>query len=787
MQNYLWFDQINLAALADVGGKNASIGEMISNLSKMGVKVPYGFATCTEAFHDFLVNNGLDKEIEVILDKCNTDNVSDLQNAGSKIRNKILSAEFTKEFTDDIAKAYGELVEKCREGATFAVRSSATAEDLPTASFAGQQETFLNISGLDNILSKIKKVYASLFNDRAISYRVHHGFKHIETGISVGIQQMIRSDLSVGGVMFTIDTESGYEGAIYITSSYGLGEAVVGGLVNPDEFYVDKYILGKGKYPIIRKNKGTKKIKVVYTDEDGVKSVDVPKSEQNNFSLTDKDIQELASLALTIESHYGMPMDIEWAKDGLTNELYILQARPETVESNKSKNLKIEKYILKSKGDLLISGRSVGSKIGYGKVKILTSLDDMNLFQLGDVLVADMTDPDWEPIMKKASAIITNRGGRTCHAAIIARELGIPAVVGTENATQILKQDQLVTVSCAEGDGGKIYADKLDYVISSHELSNLPKVPVNIMLNVGNPDNAFNCHNLPIGGVGLARLEFIINNNIGIHPNAILNISELSDELRGEIHTRCAGYSSPRDFYQQKLIEGISTIASVFRTKPVIVRMSDFKSNEYANLIGGDQFEPNEENPMIGFRGAARYVAPSFKECFEIECKAIKFVREEMGLDNIQVMIPFVRTVSEAEEVLELMKNFGIEKGKNGLKVIMMCEVPSNVILADTFLQHFDGFSIGSNDLTQLTLGLDRDSSKVAYLFDERNLAIKNMLEMAIASCKKANKYIGICGQAPSDYIELAKWLTQQGIESISLNPDSVVSTIMELAETNKE
>ncbi len=789
MQNYLWFNKVNMDDVAIVGGKNASLGEMISKLFEVGVDVPFGFATTAEAFQKFMSDNGIDKEVGKILQDFDVNDISKLQKVGKKIRDMIVGSDFNKDFVDDISQAFKELLDRSGDNTTFAVRSSATAEDLPTASFAGQQETFLNVAGLDNILIKIKEVYASLFNDRAISYRVHHKFNHIDVAISVGIQQMVRSDLAVSGVMFTLDTESGYQGVAYITASYGLGESVVSGAVNPDEFYVDKKILANNKPAIIRRIKGTKKTKIVYSpDEENsdISTVDVSPGDQKKFSLSNKDITELASLAVKIEKHYKRPMDIEWAKDGLTDKLFILQARPETVESNRAKDVKIEKYILKEKSDILVLGRSVGNKIGSGKLRILTGANDMHSLEEGDVLVADMTDPDWEPIMKKSSAIVTNRGGRTCHAAIIARELGIPAVVGTENATKILKNRENVTISCAEGDEGKVYAGKLDYSINTHILSMLPEIPVDIMLNLGNPDNAFNCHNIPNAGVGLARLEFVINNMIGIHPNAILNIDEMSDDVKSKIFDKSLGYSSPRNFYEQKLIEGIATIASVFYPKPVIVRMSDFKSNEYANLIGGEQFEPNEENPMIGFRGASRYLSSVFRECFEMECNAIKFARNKMGLDNIKVMIPFVRTVDEAKAVIELLKEFGIERQVDGLQVIMMCELPSNVVLAEEFLEYFDGFSIGSNDLTQLTLGLDRDSSRVAYLFDERNLAVKKMLKMAIEACKKSNKYIGICGQAPSDYIELATWLVDEGIQSISLNPDSVVNSIIEISENNK-
>lgn len=782
-ENFLWLSDMSMQDVGMVGGKNASLGEMINNLSKLDVEVPYGFATTATAFKNFMQENQLNEKAEQLLTNCDINNINQLQEIGKQIRTDIIDARFSENFIRDISNAYEQLLKKCGTASSFAVRSSATAEDLPTASFAGQQETFLNVSGIENILTKIKEVFASLFNDRAISYRVHHNFEHMDVSISVCVQQMIRSDKSASGVIFTLDTESGYPGAVYITSSYGLGEAVVSGAVNPDEFYVDKRILRENKDAIIRKLKGSKDIKMVYADgHGGVQEKSVSSEERQDFSINDQDIMSLARMALTIEDHYQRPMDIEWAKDGLNKKLYILQARPETVESNKNAHLTIEKYALIGNGELITTGRSVGSKIGKGAAKILHGSVDMQDFQEGDILVTDMTDPDWEPIMKKASAIVTNRGGRTCHAAIIARELGIPAVVGTEDATKLIEDGEYITVSCAEGDEGKIYLGDLKVAVKRHQLNDLPEIETDIMLNLGNPDNAFNCYNLPSQGVGLARLEFIINNVIGVHPNAILSIDDMPDDIRNIILAKSKGYSSPKDFYQRKLIEGIATIASVFYPRPVIVRMSDFKSNEYANLIGGEQFEPNEENPMLGFRGTARYLSEDFKECFAMECLAIKYLREEMGLTNIKVMIPFVRTLEQADAVINLLGEFGIKSGVAGMEIIMMCEVPSNVILADEFLDYFDGFSIGSNDLTQLSLGLDRDSSRIAHLFDERNLAVKKMLSMAISACLKRNKYIGICGQAPSDYIDLAKWLMSEGIQTMSLNPDSVVNTIIELA-----
>lgn len=778
----VWLEHLSMVDLPNVGGKNSSLGEMIANLSSVGIKVPLGFATTATAYQSFLTENNLQATIKELITDCNVDDVSSLQACGSQIRAHIIDANFSDEFIQEITTFYNQLVEKCGDTVTFAVRSSATAEDLPTASFAGQQETFLNVVGIDNIITKIKDVYASLFTDRAISYRVHHGFEHMDVAISVGIQQMVRSDEAASGVMFTLDTDSGYDGVVYITSSYGLGEAIVGGAVNPDEFYVDKKILSSQKPAIIRKHKGSKAIKMVYGDT-GIITTDVNIEASREFSLTNPEIEKLATYAMLIENHYKIPMDIEWAKDGINNELYILQARPETVQSGKSKQHIIEKYSMEDTGNILVTGRSVGNKIGSGPAKIFLNIDNMHTFVAGDVLVTDMTDPDWEPIMKKASAIVTNRGGRTCHAAIIARELGIPAIVGAEKATRVIEDGSDITVSCAEGDEGKVYQGILKYSLHQHELSNMPSIPVDIMLNIGNPDNAFKCHNLPVAGVGLARLEFIINNNIGIHPNAILAINDMPIELQDEIYARTCGYADPKSFYEQKLIEGIATIASVFNPRPVIFRLSDFKSNEYENLIGGKHFEPHEENPMIGFRGAARYLSADFKACFAMECNAIKYVRKVMGLTNVKIMVPFVRTLQQAQDVIALLKEFGLESNKDNLQIYMMCEVPSNVILAKEFLQYFDGFSIGSNDLTQLTLGLDRDSAGIAHLFDERDLAIKTMLANSIKIASDMGKYVGICGQAPSDYLDFATWLMEQGIHSMSLNPDSVVNTILALSE----
>jgi pyruvate,water dikinase len=786
MKEILWLHEITMKDLDQVGGKNSSLGELINGLSSAGVRVPGGFATTADAFREFLKYNKLEDKINQLTENLDTDDVVELSKVGSAVRDFILEAKFQPELEKAIREAYETLIDSHNGDATFAVRSSATAEDLPEASFAGQQETFLNIHGIDNILSAIKLVFASLYNDRAIAYRVHHGFIHSDVALSAGVQQMIRSDKAVSGVMFSVDTESGFDQAVFITSSYGLGEAVVQGAVNPDEFYVYKPALKAGKKAILKRGKGEKAIKMVYTANKSVgkttEFVAVTEGERAQFSLTDQEVTTLARYAVAIEAHYGRPMDIEWAKDGLDGNLYILQARPETVTSRKTGGV-IERYVIHGTGKVKSEGRAIGQKIGKGAVRVMASIDQMSQFQAGDVLVADMTDPDWEPIMKKASAIVTNRGGRTCHAAIIARELGIPAVVGTSDATTALANGDEVTVSCAEGETGKVYEGLIDFEVLSSDAGNMPEIPVQIMMNVGTPDQAFSFAKIPNKGVGLARMEFIINRQIGIHPNALLNLSDQDDFTKREIEKRITGYSSPREFYVSRLAEGMSMIAAAFNPSPVIFRLSDFKSNEYANLIGGSKYEPHEENPMLGFRGASRYISKDFREAFEMECDAVKRVRNEMGLSNLKVMIPFVRTVNEAKQVIELLKANGLERGVDGLQVIMMCELPSNALLADQFLEHFDGFSIGSNDLTQLTLGLDRDSSLVAHEFDERNDAVKALLTLAIAACKKAGKYVGICGQGPSDHPDLAAWLVDQGIDSVSLNPDTVVDTWLALAK----
>ncbi len=788
MNDYiLWLDTLNLADLNRVGGKNASLGEMISHLSDAGVSVPGGFATTSVAFQDFLTQTGLANKINQCLDTLNVDDLDALVASGKKIRQWIIETPLQTTLTDAVSAAYVQMQEKYGSDLAVAVRSSATAEDLPDASFAGQQETYLNVSGLTAVLHKIHEVFASLYNDRAISYRVHQGFDHSQVSLSAGIQLMVRSDIASSGVMFTLDTESGFRDVVFITSSYGLGETVVQGSVDPDEFYVSKIALAAGKRAILRKNVGGKAIKMVYCDDpkslELVKIVDVDSQQQERFSLNDTDIEILAQQACVIEKHYQRPMDIEWAKDGKDGKIYIVQARPETVKSRDNDQI-IERYRLKQTGKLLVEGRSVGHRIGAGTAKIVKSIESMSDVLAGDVLVTEMTDPDWEPIMKRASAIITNRGGRTCHAAIIARELGIPAVVGCGNATTQITHGQAVTVSCAEGDTGFVYDTKLEFEINQENIGSLPKAPIKIMMNVGNPDKAFSFSAIPNHGVGLARLEFIINQMIGIHPKALLEFDQLEDPaLKLKIGKRIAAYADPISYYIDRLAEGIATIAASFAHSPVIVRLSDFKSNEYANLIGGELYEPDEENPMLGFRGASRYISDSFKACFKLECEALKRVRNEMGLTNVWAMIPFVRTLEEAEQVIELMKANGLERGKDGLKIIMMCELPSNALLADQFLDHFDGFSIGSNDLTQLCLGLDRDSEIIAHLFDERNPAVKRLLEMAIHACRKRNKYIGICGQGPSDHPDLAQWLMEQGIESMSLNPDTVVETWQKLAK----
>lgn len=782
--------KLGMKDLEQVGGKNSSLGEMISHLSSAGVVVPGGFATTADSFKEFLSQGGLDKKIYALLSDLDTDNVRLLADVGKQIREWIINTPLTREFENSVREAFQHMIATIgHHEFSVAVRSSATAEDLPDASFAGQQETFLNVKGIDAILEAIKQVYASLFNDRAIAYRVHHQFQHSDVAISVGVQQMIRSDLAASGVMFTMDTESGFDQVVFITSSYGLGEMVVQGAVNPDEFYVHKPGLRAGKPAVIRKNIGSKAIKMVYCDDPGqdrnVKTIEVDPSERIVFSLTNDEVEQLARHALVIEDHYGCPMDIEWAKDGVTGQLYILQARPETVMSRDNKQV-IERYHLLKKGKVLTEGRSIGQRIGQGKARVIHDIHEMHRVEPGDVLISDMTDPDWEPIMKRASAIVTNRGGRTCHAAIIARELGIPAVVGCGDATETISDGDEVTVSCAEGDTGYVYSGLVPFEKVILDVDNMPELPMKVMLNVGNPERALAFQSIPNSGVGLARLEFLISNTIGIHPKALLDFNRLEDcALKQYIAEKTAAYASPIEYYIERLKEGIATIAAAFYPKPVIVRLSDFKSNEYANLVGGTLYEPDEENPMIGFRGASRYVSPSFEACFALECKAVKRVREDMGLTNVEVMIPFVRTVSEAAGVIEALQKNGLERGKQGLRVIMMCEVPSNALLANDFLEHFDGFSIGSNDLTQLTLGLDRDSGLVASQFDERNDAVKCLLHMAISACKKAGKYIGICGQGPSDHQDFAQWLMKEGIDSVSLNPDSVLETCLFLASHN--
>ncbi|MGY4493408.1 phosphoenolpyruvate synthase [Pseudomonas sp. TE3610] len=778
-------DKLGKHDVEHVGGKNASLGEMISNLAGAGVSVPGGFATTAQAYRDFLEQSGLNAQIHAALDALDVDDVNALAKTGAQIRQWIMDAEFPEQLNAEIRTHFAEL-SKGNPDIAVAVRSSATAEDLPDASFAGQQETFLNIRGVENVIRAAKEVFASLFNDRAISYRVHQGFDHKLVALSAGVQRMVRSETGTAGVMFTLDTESGFRDVVFITGAYGLGETVVQGAVNPDEFYVHKHTLEAGRPAILRRNLGSKAIKMIYGAEakagKSVQTVDVDKAERARFCLTDAQVSELAKQAMIIEKHYQCPMDIEWAQDGDDGKLYIVQARPETVKSRSQANV-MERYLLKEKGTVLVEGRAIGQRIGAGRVRIIKDVSEMDKVQPGDVLVSDMTDPDWEPVMKRASAIVTNRGGRTCHAAIIARELGIPAVVGCGNATQLLVDGQGVTVSCAEGDTGYIFEGELGFDIKKNSVDAMPDLPFKIMMNVGNPDRAFDFAQLPNAGVGLARLEFIINRMIGVHPKALLNYDGLPADIKDSVDKRIAGYSAPVDFYVDKLVEGISTLAAAFWPKKVIVRLSDFKSNEYANLIGGKLYEPEEENPMLGFRGASRYISESFRECFELECRALKRVRNDMGLTNVEIMVPFVRTLGEASQVVDLLAENGLGRGVNGLRVIMMCELPSNALMADEFLEFFDGFSIGSNDMTQLTLGLDRDSGIIAHLFDERNPAVKKLLASAIAACNKAGKYIGICGQGPSDHPDLAKWLMEQGIESVSLNPDSVLETWFFLAE----
>ena len=786
-QYVLWYQELGMGDVNKVGGKNASLGEMISNLANAGVQVPGGFATTSHAFNEFLEQSGVNQKIFDILATLDVDDVNELAKVGAQIRQWVIETPFQPALEDAIREAYEQLSSETKE-ASFAVRSSATAEDMPDASFAGQQETFLNVKGFDAVMLAIKHVYASLFNDRAISYRVHQGYEHQGVALSAGVQRMVRSDKAASGVMFTMDTESGNNDVVFITSSFGLGEMVVQGAVNPDEFYVHKPILAQGHQAVVRRNIGSKLIQMVYSDDAGhgkqVKIEDVAAEQRRVFSINDEEVMELAKQAMVIEKHYGRAMDIEWAKDGNDGKLYIVQARPETVRSREDVQL-IERYHLKTKGEVICEGRAIGQKIGTGVAKVLTSIDQMDQIEPGDVLVTDMTDPDWEPIMKRASAIVTNRGGRTCHAAIIARELGVPAVVGCGDVTDRIKTGDIVTVSCAEGDTGLIFSGKQEFEIVTNRVDTLPPLPMKIMMNVGNPDRAFDFARLPNEGVGLARLEFIINRMIGIHPKALLDFNGQTAELQTEINEMIAGYDSPVEFYVARLVEGIATIASAFYPKKVIVRMSDFKSNEYANLVGGDRYEPDEENPMLGFRGASRYISESFRDCFALECEAIKRVRNQMGLTNVEVMIPFVRTVNEASQVIELLKEQGLERGKDGLRVIMMCELPSNALLADQFLEHFDGFSIGSNDLTQLTLGLDRDSGIISHLFDERNDAVKALLAMAIKAAKAKGAYVGICGQGPSDHSDFAAWLVEQGIDSVSLNPDTVIDTWLYLAEAH--
>ncbi len=784
-RNIIWLNELGINDIDKVGGKNASLGEMIQNLTNLGVNVPGGFATTADAYRGFLEHEDLGKRINSLLDELDADDLDALAKTGKKIREWIMQVPLQEQLETDINLAYIELEKNYGTDVTWAVRSSATAEDLPDASFAGQQETFLNVAGIDDIKMAIRKVFASLFTDRAISYRVHQNFAHEGVALSAGIQKMVRSDIAASGVMFTLDTESGFDKVVFITGSYGLGEMVVQGAVNPDEFYAHKGNLADGKPAVLSRTRGSKLIKMIYDNagDEPVTIVDVEKDQQLKYCINDAQVEELGRQALIIEKHYQRPMDIEWALDGNDGGLYIVQARPETVQSQ-SGNV-IERFEMKQKGKVIAEGRSIGSRIGAGTAKIILSLDDMDKILPGDVLVTDMTDPDWEPIMKRASAIVTNRGGRTCHAAIIARELGVPAVVGCGDATETITDNTPITVSCAEGDTGYAYKGILDFNVNKTQIDTMPKLDLKVMMNVGSPDRAFDFCQLPNKGVGLARMEFIINNMIAIHPRALLALEEQSEELQDIIKERTQAYDSPRDFFIKKISEGVSTLAAAFYPKPVILRMSDFKSNEYANLIAGPNYEPHEENPMIGFRGAARYIDESFRSCFEMECEAIKFVREEMGFDNIEVMIPFVRTLEEAKAVTDLLAQNGLARAEQGLRHIMMCELPSNAVLATEFLEYFDGFSIGSNDMTQLTLGLDRDSGLVAEGFDERNPAVKAMIKMAIIACKEQGKYVGICGQGPSDHHDLAKWLMEEGIDSVSLNPDTVIDTWNRLANND--
>ena len=785
----IWFDQLRMTDVSTVGGKNASLGEMISQLVDSGVRVPSGFATTADAYRDFLDQGGLALRIEETLASLDISDVSRLADTGSQIRDWILATPLPPRLEREIESAYERLILQSSGAISVAVRSSATAEDLADASFAGQQETFLNIQGVDNLLIAVKRVYASLYNDRAISYRVHHGFDHTEVALSVGVQRMVRSDTGSSGVMFTLDTESGFDRVVFITSSYGLGETVVKGAVNPDEFYVYKTALQQGRPAILRRGLGSKLIKMQLSTsnevDQSVTTVEVDESDRLRFSINDQEVEELARYALAIERHYQQPMDIEWGRDGVDGKIYILQARPETVQAHAALEV-LHRYRLKSRSEVLTVGRAIGQKIGSGPVRLVLNASEMSQVQEGDVLVTDMTDPDWEPVMKRSSAIVTNRGGRTCHAAIVARELGIPAVVGCGDATTVLSDGQMVTVSCSEGDAGNVYRGLLEVEVTDLVLEGLHKPPVKIALNVGNPDLAFSFQRLPNDGVGLARLEFIIARMIGIHPRAVLDYPNLSSDLKSRIEKQSSGYLSPVDFYVEKLTEGVATLGAAFFPKPVIVRLSDFKSNEYSSLIGGEGYEPKEENPMLGFRGASRYLSDHFRDCFELECRALKKARDEMGLTNIEVMIPFVRTVAEAKGVVELLASNGLRRGENGLRVIMMCEIPSNALLADQFLEYFDGFSIGSNDLTQLTLGIDRDSNLVASSFDERDPAVKALLHLAVQACHREGKYIGICGQGPSDHPDLAKWLIGEGIDTLSLNPDSVIDTWLYLTNQSE-
>jgi len=782
--------KLRMDDVATVGGKNSSLGELISQLSAAGVRVPDGFATTAEAFRDFLMHNNLTEKINAALINLNVDDIPALTKTGAMVRDWVVTAPLQPALDAEIRAAYAELTNDNAE-ASWAVRSSATAEDLPDASFAGQQETFLNIKGIDNVLEAIKHVFASLYNDRAISYRVHKDFAHAEVALSAGVQRMVRSDSGAAGVLFSLDTESGFRDVVFITSSYGLGEMVVQGAVNPDEFYVAKRCLAEGKPAVLRRSLGTKAEKMIFSAAQSAgKSVivkPVEQTERDKFSLTDAEVEELAQYAVAIEKHYGRPMDIEWGKDGRDGKLYILQARPETVKSQETRTDVLIRYRMKAEGDKIAEGRAIGGKVGIGPARVIKDVSEINLFREGDVIVTDMTDPNWEPVMKKAAAIITNRGGRTCHAAIIARELGVPAIVGCEDATHVIRDGEEITASCCEGDTGHIYRGRVPFEVIEVSLDKMPEIPVKIAMNVGNPELAFDFAQLPNEGVGLARLEFIISNTIGVHPKACLEYAKLPNDLQAQVQKQARGYANPVDFYVKKMVEGVATIAAAFYPKKVIVRLSDFKSNEYRNLIGGPRYEPTEENPMLGFRGASRYIAHSFRDCFKLECEAMRYVRDTMGLTNVELMVPFVRTLKEADQVLAIMKEFGLERGKGegkeGLKIVMMCEIPSNAILADQFLERFDGFSIGSNDMTQMTLALDRDSGLVMDAFDERDPAVKEMLHLAIKACRKANKYVGICGQGPSDYPDLAEWLMKEGIESMSLNPDTVVETWLHLAK----